>query len=337
MMKAFSLLTAALLLLATAAMAAAIPSGTLTFTITPTVKADTGNVTAWVPYPMSDNFQTIGDMSVSGNYQASAIYRDPASEVVYLFADWKRPVKSPTLVMRFHVTQKDRRNTAIKDNGDAYPELVREYLKATAYVPADDPQMKAIADKVTAGKTGTLEKARAVYDWVVENTFRDPDVKGCGLGQPTRTLNQCRGGGKCADLSTVFVTLARAAGIPAKDVYGLRLATPKDGDVTSGFHCWAEFYLPGTGWVMADPADVRKMMLVHKLELKDADDWRTFFWGGDDLFRLVLEKNGRGANLVGADGPINYFMYPAAQVDGDMLNYFDAKGFSYKVEFKQDK
>ena len=109
-------------------------------------------------------------------------------------------------------------------------------------------------------------------------------------------------------MSSVFVTLARAAGIPAKDVYGLRLAPPKDGDVTSGFHCWAEFYLPGTGWVMVDPADVRKMMLVHKLELKDANDWRTFFWGGDDLFRCVLEKNSRIVSLTGADQELNYFV-----------------------------
>ncbi|GAB6906954.1 Transglutaminase domain-containing protein [Desulfosarcina cetonica] len=335
-MKKIGFITA-LLLLATTAMAGTIPSGTLTFTITPKITENTETVTVWIPYPMSDAFQTIDKMDVSGNYSESAVYRDPASEAVYLYANWQKPAKAPTCVMRFHIAQRDRRNTAITDNGGAFPELVQEYLKPTAFVPADAPEMKAIAEKVTQGKTGTLEKAKAVYDWVVENTFRDPAVKGCGLGQPLRTLNQCQGGGKCADLSTVFVTLARAAGIPARDVYGLRLATPKNGDVTSGFHCWAEFYLPGTGWVMVDPADVRKMMLVHKLELKDAGDWRKFFWGGDDLFRLLLEKNARGAELIGAPEKINYFMYPAAQVDGKMLNYFDPANFSYKVEFELDK
>ena len=160
--------------------------------------------------------------------------------------------------------------------------------------PSDDLGIKEIAEEATKGKTGTLEKARAVYDWVVENTFRDPAVKGCGLGIPGQTLTQCKGGGKCADISSVYVSVARAAGVPARDVFGLRLASPSDGDITSGFHCWAEFYLPGTGWVPVDPADVRKMMLVHKLELNDAGDWRKFFWGGDDLFRVVLEKNARG-------------------------------------------
>ncbi|MBT8338510.1 MAG: transglutaminase family protein, partial [Desulfatitalea sp.] len=119
-------------------------------------------------------------------------------------------------------------------------------------------------------------------------------------------------------------------------VYGLRLAEPKDGDVTNGYHCWAEFYLPGTGWVMVDPADVRKMMLVHKLKLADAGHWRAFFWGGDDLFRLVLGKNSRGVVLKGAKSPLNYFMYPAVRVDGKMLDAFDPAAFSYKVTFEKD-
>ncbi len=335
MKKIFSA-TAMLILFLPGFSFAEIPSGKLTLTLTPAVEKGVKNVDLWVPYPMSDEFQTISDMSVTGNYTASAIYRDPASEAVYVHATWTNPSAQPRCEMSFHVSQKDRRNTNLKDSGKDYPELVSRYLESTQYVPADDFEMKNIADNAIKGKKGTLEKAQAVYDWVVENTYRDPEVKGCGLGIPGRTLQQCGGGGKCADLSTVFVTLARAAGIPARDVYGLRLGSPKDGDVTSGFHCWAEFYLPGTGWVMVDPADVRKMMLVHKVKLEDADDWRTFFWGGDDLFRVVLEKNSRGVKLNGAKEPVNYFMYPAAQVDGTMLNYFDAKSFSYKVTFAKE-
>lgn len=336
-MKKICIATAVLILCITSLTFADIPSGYMTVTITPAVSATTGEVSVWVPYPMSDEFQTISDMSITGNYQTSAVYRDPSSEAVYVYAAWSKPVNAPQCVMRFHISQKDRRNSNLKDSGKDYPDLVQRYLEATDAIPAQNLEMKAIAEKAIKGKKGTLEKAKALYDWVVENTFRDPDVKGCGLGLPIRTIQQCKGGGKCADLSTVFVTLARAAGIPARDVYGIRLASPADGDVTSGFHCWAEFYLPGTGWVMVDPADVRKMMLVHKLELKDAGEWRRFFWGGDDLFRLVLEKNSRLVSLNGANSKINYFMYPAAQVDGKMLDYFDAKAFTYKVEYSQDK
>ena len=333
-MKRLSLLIVLIIVALSGFAQAAQPPGQLTFTFTPATQQKTGKVDLWFPYPVSDEFQTISNMSVTGNFDSSTIYRDPHSEALYGHAVWEKPAKAPTCVMQFHISQKDRRNTDIQDSGKDFPKIVAPYLMATAEVPANDPEMKKIADQATKGKKGTLEKARAVYDWVVENTFRNPEVKGCGLAIPGRTLEQCKGGGKCADLSAVFVTLARAAGIPARDVYGLRLGSPKTGNVTSGFHCWAEFYLPGTGWVMVDPADVRKMMLVHKLE--KPGKWYEFFWGGDDLFRLVLEKNSRSVHLNGLDKPLNYFMYPAARVDGTMLNYFDAKNFSYKVEFTKD-
>ncbi len=318
--------------------AAAQPDGQMTFTITPAVQEKTKKVDLWLPYPVSDEFQTISDMTITGNFDARAVYRDPSSEVLYLHASWDSPSEQPRCIMQFHISQKDRRNAKIRQADDGYPAIIMPYLKATKFIPAQDPDMQKIAMDAVQGKKGTLEKSQAIYDWVVENTFRDPDVKACGLGFPARTLHEYNGGGKCADLSAVFVTLARAAGVPARHVYGVRLASPKDGDVTSGYHCWAEFYLPGTGWVMVDPADVRKMMLVHKLELKDKDTdaWRRFFWGGDDLFRLVLEKNSTGVHLNGAKEALPYFMYPAAQVDGQMLDYFDSASFQYKVAFKAD-
>ena len=131
-----------------------------------------------------------------------------------------------------------------------------------------------------------MKRAYAVYSWVVENTFRDEGVKeGCGLGLPIRTLQDLKGGGKCADISAVFVTLARAAGIPARDVYGLRIAAPKTGEITGNYHCWAEFYLPGTGWVPADPADVRKAILVKsaaELTVDVVDVPRDRSTGGQD-------------------------------------------------------
>lgn len=313
-------------------------SGSLTYTINLNVQNNANTAALYVPYPLSDECQKISNVKISGNFDTSGIYRDPSSEAVFLYGEWKKFSEKPAATMSFHVDLKDRKTKNIKDSGDPIPVIVKKYTEASEWVPASDKSIREIAEKATAGKKGILAKAQGIYDWVVENTFRDPEVKGCGLGIPGRTLLQCKGGGKCADISSVYVAVARAAGIPARDVYGLRLATPKNGDVTSGFHCWAEFYLPGTGWVPVDPADVRKMMLVHNLELKDAGDWRNFFWGGDDLFRVVLEKNARGVlfNPPQEGKPLNYFMYPFAQVDGKTLNYFDANGFSYSVSYQED-
>ncbi len=79
-------------------------------------------------------------------------------------------------------------------------------------------------------------------------------------------------GGKCADLNALYVGLARAAGLPARDVYGVRVANSAEfkslgraDDITGAQHCRAEVYLNGYGWLPVDPADVRKVVLEENL------------------------------------------------------------------------
>src|SRR5256885_5737844 len=82
-------------------------------------------------------------------------------------------------------------------------------------------------------------------------------------------------GGKCADLNALYVGLARASGLPARDVYGVRVAKSQFGyrslgagtaNITRAQHCRAEVHLAGFGWVPVDPADVRKVVLEEKAQ-----------------------------------------------------------------------
>jgi hypothetical protein len=84
--------------------------------------------------------------------------------------------------------------------------------------------VKETSDKIVGGASSDLDKARRIYDWVVDNTFRDAKVRGCGIGDIASMLKSGNLGGKCADLNPLYVGLARAAGLPARDVYGLRVA-----------------------------------------------------------------------------------------------------------------
>src|SRR3546814_17520311 len=84
-------------------------------------------------------------------------------------------------------------------------------------------------------------------------------------------------GGKCADINSLYVGLARAAGLPAREVFGSRVAESRvskslgaSGDITKAQHCRAEVHLPELGWVAVDPADVRKVVLQEKLSLQDS-------------------------------------------------------------------
>jgi transglutaminase-like putative cysteine protease len=308
--------------------------GIVTFNIILNTEKASEKARLWLPYPLSDEFQSIENVKVNGNHSYSAIYREPESEVVYLYAEWDRNSKEKSLIMSFYARAEERIENNLRDKNLPVPVEIEKYLEADKWAPTDGI-VKEIADKITNGKTGILEKSRAVYDWVVENTYRDPNIKGCGLGIVEQTLAER--GGKCADISSVYVALARAAGVPARDVFGLRLGKEPEQDISSGFNCWAEFYLPGTGWVQVNPADVRKIMLKKKLSINQAKSYREYYFGAVDEYRIVLERGARGIvfNPKQDAEPLNYFMYPYAEIDGEPLDYFDPKNFGYSIQFKE--
>jgi transglutaminase-like putative cysteine protease len=201
------------------------------------------------------------------------------------------------------------------------------------------------ATKITRGATTDVEKARAIYEWIVENTFRDPKVRGCGVGDIRSMLETGNLGGKCADLNALYVGLARASGLPARHVYGLRVAKsvrgfkslgPATDDVTKGQHCRVEVYLTDHGWVPVDPADVRKVALEEPpgnlpLESEAVRKARAMFFG-------AWEMNWIGYNFAhdvalpgSAHAPLGYLMYPQAETANGRLDSFDPDHFTYHI------
>lgn len=288
----------------------------------------------WLPYPVSGKYQRIENMAIKGNFINSAVYQEPKSGALYFYAQWPKETQEKKVEMGFKVTTQERQTRNLLDTGAPVPVEIQKYLQPEGWIPTDG-EVAEIAQSIQKDKSGILEKAQAVYDWVVENTSRDPNVKGCGLGVVEVTLS--KRSGKCADISSVYVALARNVGVPAREVFGLRLGKEAEQDITGGYHCWAEFYLPGTGWVAVDPADVRKKMLLDKLELADIKELREYFFGGVDAYRMTLESGGRGITFQPAQEskPLNYLMYPYAEVNGKALDYFDPDSFHYSVQFKK--
>lgn len=339
MRKFFGIILAVAAVMSLAAVSFAEYKGTVTFDVNLKDAANSQKAELWLPYPLSDANQTITFVDIKSNGAKIGVESDPRAGAVYLHAVWTKPAEVPYLTMSFRIDSHYTKNTDIKETKDAFPPEVRKYLEATPSLPIDKG-FCAEASMEFINKPTVIEKAQGIYRWVLENTFRDENVKeGCGLGLPIRTISEKSGGGKCADISAVFVALARASGIPTRDVYGLRMDPAKSGEITGNYHCWTEFYVPGTGWVMADPADVRKKMLNENIEkVDDAKKWADFFWGGDALFRIALNRDTRETVLSDATSktPLTYFMYPYAEIDGKAVDWFSPKTFEFKVKLDLD-
>lgn len=290
----------------------------------------------WIPYPVSDRDQLISDIKISGDFAATGVYTDRIVGTPILYAEWNKESASRKLSFSFAVDRQEVVRRDFPKKEPAWdPSDYAEYLKATSLGPIDG-EVKKLADKITKGKKTVLEKVKAIYNWTCENMYRDPDTKGCGKGDVCFLLS--KPGGKCTDISSVFISLCRAAGVPAREVFGIRLGKKAEEDITAWQHCWAEFFVPGYGWVPADPADVRKAMLVEKLELKDSktNEYRDYFWGGIDPYRIAIAA-GRDVvlNPPQAGAPLNTFGYPYAEVGGKALDWYDPKTFVYKITYRE--
>ena len=200
------------------------------------------------------------------------------------------------------------------------------------------------AQKIVNGKKNDLDKARAIYEWIVENTFRDPKVRGCGVGDISSMLRTENLGGKCADLNGLFVGLARAAGLPARDVYGIRCAKSAEfnclgrtGDISGSQHCRAEVYLSEYGWVPVDPADVRKVILEEnpqqQLTMEDPQVKKAHakLFGSWEM-NWMPYNYAHDVRLPKSNGPeLGFLMYPQAETSNGRKDCLDAKNFKYTI------
>lgn len=334
-MQRLGLILLALLLFATPALATT-AAGTLTANFDLSAQAAGQEVRLWLPYPVSDADQAISNVRIGGDYAEAGVYTDRTYGTPMFYARWAADAKSRVLTFSFDVVRNEVQVRDLSTPETPWdPSDYARFLAPTMLGPTDG-QIKKIADEITKGETTVLGKTFAVYNWIVENMYRDPETRGCGSGDVCALL--LRPGGKCADISSVFIALARAAGVPCREVFGIRLGKAPVVDVSTWQHCWAEFYLPGTGWVPVDPADVRKAMLVQKLGLKDPKvaELRSYFWGGIDPYRVRLSE-GRDLLLAPpqAGAPLNYLMYPYAEVGGQVIDWLDPATFKYSITYRQ--
>ena len=200
----------------------------------------------------------------------------------------------------------------------------------TESVPTDGAVRDTVL-RITAGRDSPRERLRALYNWVVDTTWRNPDTPGCGTGDVRAMLEAGTFGGKCADVNGLMVALARTAGFPARDVYGIRVADSRfnpslgrAGDITEAQHCRAEVFLDGEGWFPVDPADVRK---VVRERLFGA--WEMNWVGYNSATDIELPGAGQQRPNFA------FLMYPCAFTATGQPNCLDPARFRYEITSRE--
>ena len=322
------------------------------FDITTTVDlAEQGQAARiWVPLPTdlagyqraeSLRFEAPGATSVK-------VVQVPGQDTRFLAVDWADGKAPHQTAVTTRIAVRDRATDlgARPDASRLSAAQLRPYLQPTSLAPLDGI-VKQTADKIQAeaGRPqGNVEKARAIYEWMVANCRREGSVRGCGTGDVRYMLSSGDLAGKCADINGLFVALARASGVPARDVYGVRVddsahgykSLGKSGDISKAQHCRADFYAEGYGWVPVDPADVRKVMLEEVKGGLPATDARVraaramLFgaWEGN----WMAYNTGHDIALPGStNAPVGFLMYPQGETAAGRLDSLDPATFRYQI------
>ena len=308
-------------------------SGSVTNVINMTKYEKGKKVRVWLPVPHNSEYQTVENVVYEAGMVKAQMNTDSNGNQI-LYVEWDKDIVPNHRVIKlmFDVKRDEVLRPELKeDDKEELTAEIKKYLEPSKNLPLND-QVKNKAKEVTEGKTTDLEKARAIYDWVIANMNRNEDVKGCGEGDVCALLDTTMSG-KCTDINSMFVALCRASGIPAREHFGIRINAD---DITKNQHCWAEFYLKGTGWVSADPADVLKAVLKNNWtkDQKETKEKQEYYWGNCDAERIIL-ADGRDLTLTPAqDGePLNDFGYPYAEVDGKKVDNYTPDQFIYTYSF----
>jgi transglutaminase-like putative cysteine protease len=309
--------------------------------------AKAGPSSAWIPVP-SFTSSWIRPLATTWTTNATSAHlsTDAKTGAQMVALRWDAPDAVPVAIVRSTVTTRGRSADLGRPLGVAplSPAERARSTAATRWIPTDGI-VQTTAERITAGSTSDVEKAKRIYDWIVANTYRKASTRGCGSGDVAGLLASGNLGGKCADLNGLYVGLARASGLPARDLYGIRVAPSRFGYhslganaavITGAQHCRAEVFLADHGWVPVDPADVRKVMLEEPPGNLSASDAKvaaanaTLFgaWEGN----WIAYNDGADIALPGSDAaPLPFLMYPQAvnaQVACDCL---DASAVSYRI------
>jgi transglutaminase-like putative cysteine protease len=288
-----------------------------------TPSPSTHNVRVWVPVPSSDEFQTISQVRLEAPVKVQMRKEVKYGDHYAYFTVHSSRTQSPFEIrLTFHVVRYERRldlASAI-DPAGPFPKDVAAFLQPDKLAPFDGV-IASVAREQTRGLASPLEKARHIYEYVLSTMRYDHEGASAGCGDALWAFQSHRG--NCTDFHSLFIGMARAAGIPARFEIGFVVPEgQKEGTVT-GYHSWAEFFVNGIGWIPVDAS-----------QASQDPSQQDHFCGTIDA-RRVMVSMGRDISVMPAPqtGPFNYLVYPYIEMDVEPSPNYSIDFFFNEAQF----
>ncbi len=325
------------------------PSDWRTYEVTTTVKLKgaNGQTRLWLPLPLNQDMlyqRTLGH-SWQGNPEISAMRRQPDGDLEVFHSEWSDG-SDAHFQIRTLVTTADRHFDITKRTIPPEREdILRRNLQASSLIP-NDGLAHQLGERIIGRIKDPVAQAKAIYDWVVDNTVYDPALPGCGTGDVRQQLIRGQYGGRSADINGLFVAICRAIGIPARCVFGLRVAPSRlfrslgltSDDATKAQHVRAEFYIPGFGWIPVDPSDVRRAVAIEGLSDRDSkfNSLRKVLFGVWEM-NWIAYNVGVDVTLPGRQGTVPFLILPQQESRNVLRTGIDPAAFEFSIAARRSE
>lgn len=323
------------------------PSDWRTYEITTTVnlRGKSGPCRLWLPLPLNQDtlFQRTLGHSWSGNTGTASMRRLPDGDLEVFYCEWADG-NDANLTLTTLVTTADRhfdvtRRTIAPERED----ILRRNLQSSRLIPNEGLAFQ-LGERIIGRIKDPVAQAKAIYDWVVDNTIYDLSLPGSGTGDVRKQLIEGQYGGKSADINGLFVSICRAVGIPARCVYGTRIGPSRlfrslgvsNGDATRSQHVRAEFYIPGYSWIPVDPSDVRRAIALEGLRDRDSNlnALKKVLFGVWEM-NWVAYNLGTDITLPGKQQSMPFLIHPQLETSAGQFDAANAGAMPLSIRTRQ--
>lgn len=278
------------------------------------IPANANKVTLWIPIPRSNSIQHLEDIRLLSDTPYT-ILTDKEYGNRFLSAEISPDmIKGDefTLTAVFRVHRNGYKRRKLKD--DLYrgkERSLKRHLLPDRLVPIDG-KVREEAYTVIKGVDDPSRQAKLLFDHIVDTMEYDKSGVGWGRGDALYACDVRTG--NCTDFHSLYIGELRALGIPARFIIGFPLPTDAKSGTIPGYHCWAEFYIEGKGWIPLDASEAKKNWKRKEEYFGDLDENRIGFTIGRDI-RLPRAHT----------EPLNYIIYPYVEVDEEVHSHVEIK------------